>query len=339
MKTLATSHSMTTFGWLVKREYWESRKGFLWAQFWAAAVIIIITVLGIIAGEVMKTRMGMGDSVHIGISLSQFLRDASAQDLAQLVKALDTTLMLFAFVAAVVLTFVVFFYLLGALYDDRRDRSILFWKSLPLSDTSTVLSKVITAIIIAPLIALCVVLAGYIAAQIIISLWLLAHGVNPFGLIWAHAEPFSVWLHLLAMVPVNAVWALPTVGWLLLWSAAVRSKPFLWAIIIPIIGGVLNFWIGLLGLPHIAQIFYWRYIVGGLLLGIIPGGWIEPNVHRLGLQLHDVTGLGDLGGISHVASYEAIGYAFTMPEMWIGAAVGIVLIAAAIWFRRWRDEA
>jgi ABC-2 type transport system permease protein len=135
-------NSLTTFGWLVKREYWESRRGFLWAPFWAAAAIIIITILGIIAGEVMRMRSGFG-STNMGIGLSSILRSADARDMAELVKALDMTLLLFGFVTAVVLSFVIFFYLLGALYDDRRDRSILFWKSLPLSDTSTVLSKVI----------------------------------------------------------------------------------------------------------------------------------------------------------------------------------------------------
>jgi ABC-2 type transport system permease protein len=324
-------NSLTTFGWLVKREYWESRRGFLWAPFWAAAAIIIITILGIIAGEVMRMRSGFG-STNMGIGLSSILRSADARDMAELVKALDMTLLLFGFVTAVVLSFVIFFYLLGALYDDRRDRSILFWKSLPLSDTSTVLSKVIAGILVAPLIAVGVVLGGYIVAQIIISLWLLAHGVNPLGMVWAHIEPYSVWLHLLVMIGVNAVWALPTVGWLLFWSAAVRSKPFLWAIIVPIVAGVLNIWVGLLGLPHIDQDFYWGQIAGRLLLSVIPGSWIAPNANEIGIRFH---GPDDFAQIS----YASMGHAFTMPQMWIGAAVGIALIAAAVWFRRWRDEA
>lgn len=322
-------NSMTTFGWLVKREYWESRRGFLWAPFWAAAVIIIITILGIIAGEVMKARLGTEHVYMGGISLSQMLHDASTQDLDQFVKALDATMLLFGSIVAVVLSFVIFFYLLGALYDDRKDRSILFWKSLPLSDTGTVLSKVFAGIIVAPLIAVGVALGGYIVTQIIVTIWLGAHGVNPFGFVWGHVEPFSVWLHMLAMVPVDAVWALPSVGWLLLWSSAVRSKPFLWAIIIPIVAGVLNIWVGLLGLPHISQDFYWGDIAGRLLLSVVPGGWIDPDHVR---------------GSVHFGQFAAISYsnmaeAFATPQMWIGAAVGIALIAAAIWFRRWRDEA
>lgn len=324
-------NSMTTFGWLVKREYWESRRGFLWAPFWAAAAIIIITILGIIAGEVMRMRTGFG-SANMGIGLNNILHSASAQDMGELVKALDMTMLLFGFVTAVVLSFVIFFYLLGALYDDRRDRSILFWKSLPLSDSATVLSKVVAAVILAPLIAVGVVLAGYIVAQIVISIWLLAHGVNPLGMVWAHAGPYSVWFHLLVMVGVNAVWALPTVGWLLLWSAAVRSKPFLWAIIIPVIAGILNFWVGMLGLPHMSHEFYWGQVAGRLLLSVVPGSWIAPNAHNFGMNFHDPSDLAQI-------SFGAMGNAFTLPQMWIGAAVGVVLIAVAIWFRRWRDEA
>jgi ABC-2 type transport system permease protein len=320
------------FAWLLKREYWESRRGFLWAQVTAAAVILAITILGIIAGEVFRARMGIDTSMHMGAAnLNEMLRSASTHDIGQLVKALDMTLLLFGFISSVVLFFVVFFYLLGALYDDRRDRSILFWKSLPVSDTATVVSKVIAAVIIAPLIAVVVTLAGYIGAQIIVSLWFLGHGVNPFGLLWAHSEPFSLWLHLLVMVLVNAVWALPTVGWLLVWSAAVRSKPFLWAVVIPIVAGVLNFWIGLLGLPNIDSQFFWGNLVGRALLSVIPASWVAPGALSHGV---DFVGGNELAAIS----YSSMAQAFALPQMWIGAIVGIALIAAAIWFRRWRDE-
>jgi ABC-2 type transport system permease protein len=178
-----------------------------------------------------------------------------------------------------------------------------------------------------------VVLAGYVALQIIASIWFIAHGLNPLTLLWTHVEPFSLWLHLLAMIPVNAVWALPTVGWLLVWSAAVRSKPFLWAVVIPIIAGVLNFWVGLLGLPHVSTEFFWGNLVGRALLSVIPAGWIAPNA--MGTHGVDFVDGDQLSAIS----YSSMAHAFTLPEMWIGAAVGIALIAAAIWFRRWRDEA
>ncbi|HEU0276723.1 MAG TPA: hypothetical protein VFQ95_02710 [Rhodanobacteraceae bacterium] len=327
------------FAWLLRREYWESRRGFLWAQVAAGGVIVVVSILGIIAGEVFGIRTGdqtitLGTDTGGGMNLRALLQNAASHNIPELVRGLDITLLIFAGIASIVLFFVVFFYLLGALYDDRRDRSILFWKSLPVSDTLTVASKVIAAVIVAPLVAVVVTLAAYIAMQIVVSVWLLAHGVNPFVLLWAHVDPFLLWLHLLVMVPVNAVWALPTVGWLLLWSAAVRSKPFLWAVIVPIIVGVLNGWIGLLGLPHASTQFLWADVIGRALLSVMPAGWIAPNAAALdasGINFVDANQLGSI-------SYSSMAHAFMLPQMWIGALVGVALIAIAIWFRHWRSE-
>jgi ABC-2 type transport system permease protein len=98
-----------------------------------------------------------------------------------------------------------------------------------------------------------------------------------------------------------------------------------------VIAGVLNFWIGLLGLPNVDTQFFWGDLVGRALLSVIPAGWIaaDPAQIRAGFIHED-----QLSAIS----YSQMAHAFTLPEMWIGAAVGIALIVAAIWFRRWRDE-
>ncbi len=329
MKALANA----PFAWLLRREYWESRRGFLWAQVAAIGVILIVTLFGIIAGEFVQFH-GSGNFGMEGVNLGAMLDRATRNDAAALAKGLDVTLLLFVGLSAVVLFFVVFFYLLGALYDDRRDRSILFWKSLPVSDTSTVLSKIVAAVIVAPVIAMVVALAGYVAMQIVISAWFLVHGINPFVLLWAHADPFLLWLRLLTMLLVNAVWALPTVGWLLLWSAAVRSKPFLWAVMVPIIAGVLNGWIGLLGLPHVGTEFLWVDVIGRALLSVMPAGWIAPNAATLSSSGINFVDAGQMGAIS----YASMAHAFALPQMWLGALAGIALIALAIWFRHWRSE-
>ena len=84
-----------------------------------------------------------------------------------------------------VLSCVVFFYLLGALYDDRRDRSVLFWKSMPLSDTQTVLSKVVAAAFVAPVFAVVAMILLHVGFLTLISLNALFHGINPIPLIWS----------------------------------------------------------------------------------------------------------------------------------------------------------
>ena len=79
--------------------------------------------------------------------------------------ALDMAQLMFGGLTSVGVFFVLFFYLLGALYDDRRDRSVLFWKSLPVSDTATVASKALAAMVIAPVIAFVVASAAYILSS------------------------------------------------------------------------------------------------------------------------------------------------------------------------------
>ena len=139
---------MNTLPLLMKREYWEHRGGFLWTPVWTCAVILVVTLAGIVTAEILGQRA----DVHIGISLSALHADMSAQDVIAAGNALDLAQVMFGFVTCIALFFVLFFYLLGALYDDRRDRSVLFWKSLPVTDTATVAAKALCAAFLAPLI-------------------------------------------------------------------------------------------------------------------------------------------------------------------------------------------
>lgn len=324
------------FAWLLRREYWEERRGLLWSQIIVAAVLVILSIFGIIAAEVARMRAGVDIHFNMmgGGDMGNTLSNALSHNNAGISEGLQGMMWTFGFFAAFVLSFKLFFYLLGSLYDDRKDRSILFWKSLPISDTATVLSKVVMAMLIMPLVAVVVALAGYLAEQIVASIWFAAHGLNPFTLLWTHASPYSTWLHMLATIPISAIWALPAIGWLLFWSAAVRSKPFLWAVMIPIIAGTLNSWIALLHLPHVNLAFFWANFVARPLLSIIPGSWVADYALQPGFQIPaDITGID-----RSLGTYGMMYRMFLTPEMWIGAAVGIALIAAAIWFRRWRDE-
>ncbi|MCE5233434.1 MAG: hypothetical protein ABFC67_02040 [Mizugakiibacter sp.] len=315
---------MKTFTWLLKREYWEHRGGFLWAPVWTTCAILILTVMGIVTTEVFRIR----GNVQMFFNLGRLHSEMDAGDIARAGLTLDYGQLVLTSVLAVVLFFVLFFYLLGALYDDRRDRSVLFWKSLPISDTATVLSKTVTAMLMAPLIALAVATVGYLALLTLVTLWSALHGVNALPVI-AAAHPLGMAWRLLLTVPVDALWALPCIGWLLFWSSSVRSKPFLWAVLVPVVAITLNAWFGAMGLPHIDSSTMTSN-VGRLLLGIAPGAaWQAQGFGHHGF--HD----GDI--MEQLAPSNVLGTLAT-PEMWIGVAVGAALIGAAIWFRRWRDD-
>ncbi|HEY0660000.1 MAG TPA: hypothetical protein VGD21_01555, partial [Lysobacter sp.] len=226
---------------------------------------------------------------------------------------------------------VVFFYCLGSLYDDRRDRSVLFWKSLPISDRDTVLSKVASATLMAPAIAAIAAIATVFGSMVVYSFAVLLHGGNPVTMLWGPASPLKVSMHLLASIPVYALWALPTVGWLMLCSAWAKSKPFLWAIMIPIFAGIFVSWFDLMQLFDLETGWFWKNVVARSLLSVAPGSWFDAA------QLGDV----DVDGpqaIHSVLSLRTMYSVLATPQLWVGALAGAVMIFGAIRLRRWRDE-
>ena len=318
---------MNKLALLLKREYWEHRGGFLWAPVWTCVTILAVTAFGILTAEVVGRR----NSVHFGFSLDKLRTSLDANDMIQAGNALDMVQLMFGAVTCLVLFFVLFFYLLGALYDDRRDRSVLFWKSLPVSDRSTVLSKALAAMLLAPLISFAIATLAYLAFLLVVTIWTALHGVNVLPAI-ASAHPFGMFWRLLLTVPVDALWALPTVGWLLFWSAFARSKPFLWAVLLPLLAVFLNFWFGALGLPNFDNLVALKDVAARLLLSVMPGGWIGDDAWRSMRHAFDDDNVVRNFDPSRV--YALLGTA----NLWIGAAVGAALAFAASWLRGRRIE-
>ena len=313
--------------WLVKREFWEHRGGFFWAPIITGGVFLLLNIMGIIAAEVVGSRHGINFGASGG--LQRVIADMDAGDLSQVGLALDVAMYSAMGLLIAVLGFVVFFYCLGALYDDRRDRSILFWKSLPISDTSTVLSKVVSATVLAPIVA---VITGIIVGMLqllILAVTLSFHGVNVWQLL-VLAHPFRVMFNLVGYIPLYVLWALPSAGWLLLCSAWARSKPFLWAVALPVASGLLVSWFGIMGLFDLPTTWFWKNIVQRGLLSVFPGtGSVFGHQGNITVTGNPGTDFMDLSN-----TYQLLASA----NLWIGVVVGLGLLAGAVWFRRWRDD-
>ena len=322
---------MNRFGLLLKREYWENRGGFLWAPVWTSVVILVMTIIGMFVAVWHASGRANGE-VHVGVPLKQLIAKIPPEEMSKLGFGLDSGLAGFWLVLQVVLFFVLFFYLLGALYDDRRDRSILFWKSLPISDTQTVLSKVVMAALVAPLLAWAATVALNFMFLVLLTVFVGINGVNPMTTIWGPAEPLVLWAKMLALVPINALWALPAIGWLLLTSSFAKSKPFLWAVALPVALGVLITVFELLDTIGIPDSWYWQNVAGRILVSLVPDSWIwlaDDNIIR---------GFERNGPVS-VLDWKLIGTVLASPSIWIGAAAGAGMIAGATWFRRRRELA
>jgi len=319
---------MNTFTWLLKREYWENRGGFLWAPVWASGITLALSVLGVIMAEMGARRA----NVSIGVNITDLVSRMTPDQMQQLGAGLDIGMYWLSALVSIVLFFVLFFYLIGALYNDRRDHSVLFWKSLPLTDSQTVLSKVVSATVLAPVLAVGVSLVLMFAFLVLMSIVAAFHGVNPITMIWMNASPLSVAGKLILLIPINAIWALPCIGWLLLVSAFAKRAPFLFAVLVPVFAGILITSFDLLNNLHIPDFSFWRNVVGRLLFSVMPGSWMDVAQLRL---VNHANGPVDL---LNALSLASIGEVLTRPGLWIGAVAGVAMIAGSVWVRRWRDD-
>jgi ABC-2 type transport system permease protein len=324
---------MNRYVTLLKREYWEHRGGFLWAPVWTAAALFALMLIGMLVATWHANRTFDGE-IKIGVPLMKLLSEVPPEEMAKLGLGYEAALSGHWMILQAVLFFVLFFYLLGALYDDRRDRSILFWKSLPVSDAETVLGKVAVAAIGAPLIAWAVTVLLHFAFLGMLGLFVLGHGLSAMDLVWGPAEPLALAAKLLATVPVNALWAMPAIGWLLLVSAFARSKPFLWAVALPVAVGVAINTFELLEAIRVPDTWYWQHVVARILTSLVPASWFgKAFIERMEAS--------DKGGDAPevLLDWSMIGSALGSMELWIGVVAGVAMIIAAIHFRRTRELA
>jgi ABC-2 type transport system permease protein len=206
--------------WSVRRELWESRSIYLAPL--AAAVLFLFGFL-----------MGM-------VRWPAKMRAAMALDPMQQHEFIQKP---YTYAALLILgtAFIVqIFYCLDALYSERRDRSILFWKSLPVSDLTTVLSKATIPFVVLPLFSFALTVVTQCVMVLISSAVLLASGQSP-AVQWAELPLFQMsGMLLYHLVAMHILWYAPIYSWLLLVSAWARRAAFLWATIPLLVIGVVE---------------------------------------------------------------------------------------------------
>jgi ABC-2 type transport system permease protein len=203
------------------------------------------------------------------------------------------------------------FYSLDALYGERRDRSILFWKSLPVSDLTTVLSKLAIPLIILPLLSFIITVVTQFVMLLLSSAFQLGSGSSA-GTLGAGMSFLHMSLMLLYhILTVHGLWYAPIYGWLLLVSAWAPRAPFIWAFLPPFV-----IW----GVEKIAF----------------------RTSHFLGLLQYRLTGpvpttTARSGNMMEMMSALTPAQFFSTPGLWVGLAVAAIFLAAAVRLRRYRE--
>jgi ABC-2 type transport system permease protein len=315
--------------WLLRREYWENKGGFFWAPAVIGTIMVLAVVISSILGLVFKSKHGIMIDGEQVTNLSGLV---DAGEKAHIIDIISHGYVAFAAGPLfLVMTFAVFFFCLGALFDERKDKSVLFWKSLPVSDTETVISKALMALVGAPLITMALGVVVGIVLLLLVFIFAGIGGVNLLGVL-ATPATYLAPFELAAMLPIYLLWALPTVGWLMLVSAWARRVPFLWAVGVPVMTGVLITWFDAIFNTNWNVEWFWQHVVGRGLGSLVPGIWFAfTDVgHGLAHGHNDNAGLMEIVG----ASYRVLGTA----NLWIGVVLGAAMIFGAIRLRRWRDE-
>ena len=316
---------MKTMKWLIKREMWEHKGMLVWAPAVIATLIGVLALFAAFFDKNITINSDGSPSEILSVTLEGKVRTQVIETMAQAYMAVSAPVLL-------VLGFLVFFYCLGALHDERRDRSLLFWKSLPVSDSMTVLSKVLLAAVVAPLITLGI---GFVLSLVVLltgSVLLLTHGTNVFGELFLTPDLYLTPLRMLGLLPLYVLWALPTVGWLLMVSSMARSKVFLWAVGTPLVTALLLLWADKAMHIGINSAWFVSNIVSRLLLSVVPGAWLLfDDIH---ISMDHAPRRLPVPQTIFSESWATLGNV----NVWIGVAAGAAMIAVAIWMRRRREE-
>jgi len=275
--------------WSIRRELWESRSIYI-APLSAAGVFFLGFLLSIfhLPAE-MRQAAGL-DPMH------------QREPIAMPYNIAAGLLMLTAIVVGV-------FYSLDALQGERRDRSIFFWKSLPISDRTVVLSKASIPILLLPLLTFGITFLLQLLMLLISSAVLLISG-GDVAMLWTLLSFGRMSLLLLYhLVTVHGVSVAPIYGWLLFVSGWAPRAAFLWAILPPLAIGTLE------------KIVFGTSSFAAMIGDRVGGG---------GREAWTTPGRVPMDPTTHIT----LGHFVISPGLWIGLGVTALFLIAAVRLRR-----
>ncbi len=284
---------------LVRREFWEHR------ALWLAPLIVAALLAACVA--VGRLHIDMEDAGRI---------QGEAQRVA-LLTIIQCVLAVPLYIAAM---FAGSFYLLDCLYAERKDRSILFWKSLPVSDGLTVSAKLLVALVVVPLGVFALASIAPLLYTAILGARVMTGSLPPV-LAWSGYEWLRTELVMFLVTILAVLWYAPIAGYLLVISAWVRRAPILVATLPVVLAPVLE-WVAF-GTHHVKEFINYR----------VNGFWWLLRVQNVRLiTKHALYPVGtELGMLDFRTLLTSI-------DLWLGLAATAALVYAAVRIRRYRDD-
>ncbi|MBL4581842.1 MAG: hypothetical protein JKY29_08500 [Gammaproteobacteria bacterium] len=280
--------ALLQFYGLLKREVLEHRNLFIGAP--AVVAFLILVAATWVATQIDQSQLAEGLRY-----VSVLFDGLSPFDMAPFFMLLGIPFILTLYICSVI-------YLINTLFQDRKEMSILFWQSMPVSNFQTVLSKIVAIVVVAPIFYVLIIFAMYLIAMVWLTILGISNDIDLVGIGWMFLAAIASLVLIYISAIVASLWLLPSMGWLLLFSAFAKKTPLLWA------GGV--------------------FILVGFLEDFIFGtqylaNWVasrasDPNQYLI-FEFQNI--------FERIFNYDTL----------FGIVVGAILIAGAVFMRRFTD--
>ncbi len=294
---------------LLKREWLEARLTFLYFPLGALVSLIGLVLLALLVSGFGDLHMVI-ESEGAGPNLilpGQWTEEDWSQRM-QFFRSVSTAPFYLIYLVGAL------FVLLGSLYDERKDRSVLFWKSLPVTDLETVLSKLVIATVAAPIVMIACVLVAQLFLLTVGSVFLSTHELGGVGALWRHAGLVGGTFQSLLGFLIQALWVLPISGYMLVVSVAAPRMTLLWAVAAPIVPVMIEY-----------VLFRTNYLSTGIAKHMEPAAL--PNF------------LGDDERIMPVTTTvgEQLSLLVSL-DLWLGVVIGAAFVYGAAQLRGMKNE-
>jgi len=295
---------------VIRRELQEHKWGFVYLPWIVGAfmsLVVVLVYLGLT--EVNTENFKFSTDVFADSEVVQSMNEATFDQRRAAIRA---GLLVLGFPLVIALGFAVLAYSLSTFFDERKDKSITFWRSLPVSDSFTVFSKLIVALVVAPLLVIPALLFLHLVSVTAGSIYFAVSDIVPFTWAW-QAYPWLDWIRVIFSLWMQTLWTLPIITWIML-AGAYSRKPVVAAILPPVVVVLVE------GVSLSSSVF-----LDSLFERVQP--WSRASSFP---KEYESLGVAELSDIPLL---------FGMTEFWVGILISSVFIYLTIYFRSKSDYA
>ncbi len=289
---------------IIRRELQEHKWGFVYLPWIVGAFMSLVVVMVYLGLTEVNTE-------NFKFSTEVFA-DSETVTFEQRKAAIRAGLLVLGSPLVIALGFAILAYSLSTFFDERKDKSIIFWRSLPVSDSFTVLSKLSVALFVAPLLVIPALLFLHLVSVTAGSIYFAVSDIVPFTWAW-QAYPWLDWIRVIFSLWMQALWSFPVIAWIML-TGAYSRKPVVAAILPPVVIVLVE------GVSLSSSIFY-----DSLIDRLLP--WSRSSSFPKEYETLQVAEISDVPLL------------LGMNEFWIGIGLGAIFVFLTIYFRSKSDYA